>query len=188
MGVLPGSFCNCKCKDQKSNNEVNFPNPNPNNYNIKRIGSFGEYVVVLINYPDCTNYEGNKIMVFENMTQDQLEKMDSIDPHFCDKDHSSPIARFEPTDRGWFMAMNLVETLSKRKLGLVLSDVPRDKLFRKIRVWNAKQTQKGWTTAVFAEDREDITIEITWDDGHISESWHFQCDKIKVIPEESDRF
>jgi hypothetical protein len=58
----------------------------------------------MINYPDCTNYEGNKILVFHNISVEEIANANTIDPHFCDKDHVSPIARFRPSKDGWSMA------------------------------------------------------------------------------------
>lgn len=77
------------------------PNPNPRNFTIKNKVQVNGKWVVKVNYHDCTNYEGDKIMVFEDEPTGSF-----IDPHFCDsKEHASPIARFEPTDRGWTMAL-----------------------------------------------------------------------------------
>ena len=62
-------------------------------------------LIVEIQYPDCINYEGKKILVFENVEYSDLMKQGSIDPHFSDnKKFKSPIARFSPTERGWQMA------------------------------------------------------------------------------------
>lgn len=81
-------------------------NPNPNNYNILRTVQIGKYLVILIHYPDCKNYEGKKILMYENITIEQLIKQQLIDPHFSNnKKYKSPIARFQPTDNGWDMAM-----------------------------------------------------------------------------------
>ena len=64
--------------------------------------------MVRINYPDCHNYEGNKILVFLDTTREELEKQKAIDPHFSDNpDFISPVARFEPTVRGLVMAQHL---------------------------------------------------------------------------------
>lgn len=88
------------------------PNPDASNYEILKHKYVNNYLIILINYPDCINYEGNKILVFENCTMKQLEKQELIDPHFSDNDEFfSPIARFEPTKRGWKMAITLTETL-----------------------------------------------------------------------------
>lgn len=89
------------------------PNPNPRNYRLKRSRRFGKktglgsYLAVEINYPDCTNFEGNKILVYEDTKLIELTRQGSIDPHFAANTHfKSPIARFVPTPKGWTMARN----------------------------------------------------------------------------------
>lgn len=83
----------------------NLPNPNPNNYKILQHKKIGNYLIIKINYLDCTNYEGNKILVFENCRLDELLYQKSIDPHFSEnKKFKSPIARFKPTEKGWKLA------------------------------------------------------------------------------------
>lgn len=82
------------------------PNPNPNNYVILDSEQVGNNLVVRIKYPDCTNYEGEKILVFANTTLPQLVKQKAIDPHFSEnKKYLSPIARFVPTSKGWTLAL-----------------------------------------------------------------------------------
>ena len=50
-------------------------------------------------------------MLFENVTMQQLKKQKLVDPHFSDNaKFYSPIARFEPTEKGWEMALKLIET------------------------------------------------------------------------------
>jgi len=88
--------------------EEKLPNPNPRNFKFKKIEIMEEYALAWINYPDCTNYEGDKILVFENMSLTDMANMNRIDPHFCDGEHPSPIARFEPTERGWDMAIAFI--------------------------------------------------------------------------------
>jgi hypothetical protein len=92
-------------------------NPDPNNYQLVKAEEKNGYLVVMIKYPDCTNYEGNKILVFKNLTLLQLVNQKLIDPHFfpADKKFQSPVARFVPTDEGWNMALALVEVLAKAK-------------------------------------------------------------------------
>lgn len=90
------------------------PNPNPYNYVIKNDYQTGDYLIILINYPDCTNYEGNKVLVYKNVHLRDLINQGSIDPHFSNnKSKHSPIARFVPTEDGWNMAMQLVSLLNK---------------------------------------------------------------------------
>jgi len=81
------------------------PNPNPSKYKILRENLIGEFLVVEIAYEGCTNYEGKKILVFKGVTYQQLIEQNSIDPHFSENEKFiSPIARFEPTERGWAWA------------------------------------------------------------------------------------
>jgi hypothetical protein len=90
------------------------PNPDPHNYKIVKAHEEAPYLVLKINYPDCTNYEGNKILVFKDVTLVDLINQRIIDPHFFeDPNHkiASPFARFKPTDEGWEIALRLVKLL-----------------------------------------------------------------------------
>lgn len=89
-------------------------NPNPHRFKLLRIvRTDNGAVVVKIKYPDCTNYEGNKILVYESGEAFlELEKRGVIDPHFT-SDSRSPVARFEPTERGWSMAVEFAMKLHK---------------------------------------------------------------------------
>jgi len=81
------------------------PNPDPSNYEIIRSLQVGYKLVVEIVYPDCTNYEGKKILVFEDCNINMLTAQKIIDPHFSNnKSYYSPIARFQPTNKGWELA------------------------------------------------------------------------------------
>lgn len=89
---------------------LTLPNPDPNNYKIVRSEQHGKFLLIEINYPDCTNYEGNKILLYQNITIKKLLSQKLIDPHFSqNKNYKSPIARFEPTEKGW----RIGETLAK---------------------------------------------------------------------------
>lgn len=90
------------------------PNPNPRNFVVQKREHIGKHVVVLVNYPDANNYEGNKILVFKNCTVDELINQRIIDPHFSEnKKFHSPFARFEPTDEGWEAACAFVKQFFK---------------------------------------------------------------------------
>ena len=81
-----------------------FPNPDPSNYIVKRYKALDGHLLIEINYPDCTNYEGNKILLYKNTTLIDLINQKHLDPHFSEnKSFRSPIARFEPTPSGWKM-------------------------------------------------------------------------------------
>jgi len=93
---------------------ASLPNPNPANYEIVRSKEIGPFVILEIRYPDCTNYEGHKILVFDSgASLEEMKKARWIDPHFCEDKRYSPIARFVPTLRGWEMAINMCEEESK---------------------------------------------------------------------------
>jgi hypothetical protein len=80
-------------------------NPNPKNFRIMQSEKIGRFVILLVHYPDCHNFEGDKILVFEDVSLATLQGLTSLDPHFCDsKAHSSPVARFVPTLNGWVYA------------------------------------------------------------------------------------
>ena len=93
------------------------PNPDPKNYDAHRWTVLNGMLIVEVVYPDCKNYEGKKILVFDDgVTLTELHAQGSIDPHFSEsKKHHSPIARFEPTSRGWNMAISFVEHLWRSK-------------------------------------------------------------------------
>ena len=86
-------------------------NPDPSNYKIIKVKILGEYTVIKINYPDCKNHEGNKVLLFK-ATMKQLERQKRIDPHFSNSSkYISPIARFQPTKEGWNDAVNFIKYL-----------------------------------------------------------------------------
>jgi len=90
----------------------NLPNPKPDNYKILKLQQIGNHLIIKIKYLDCVNYEGVKVLVFENCKLTDLTKQKLIDPHFSEnKKFKSPIARFEPTEKGWKLAINLMENL-----------------------------------------------------------------------------
>ena len=90
-------------------------NPNPKVFVIEKTKQVGGCVVVKIHYPNCKNYEGRKILVFENIKEEKIYTLKFIDPHFCDGDHISPLARFEPTEIGWEYAITFCKSIKKLK-------------------------------------------------------------------------
>jgi hypothetical protein len=87
-------------------------NPDPKRFKILDVQEFRGHTAARVNYPNCTNYEGMKILVYE-CTVNELLKESELDPHFCEGGHLSPIARFEPTDRGWELAKLTVLSLAQ---------------------------------------------------------------------------
>lgn len=92
-------------------------NPDPTNYKVVQAKEVGKHLVLKIKYPDCTNYEGEKILVFKDLQLIDLINQKVIDPHFFeDKKLKSPIARFVPTDEGWKMAVKFAEIMKEVQL------------------------------------------------------------------------
>jgi hypothetical protein len=80
-------------------------NPNPNNFKVKTTVKVGKHWVFIIHYPNATNFEGDKILL---TTWDPREKQ-TIDPHFAQG--SGILARFEPTELGWELALKTAKLL-----------------------------------------------------------------------------
>jgi len=111
MGVIK-LFSSSSYDCNKSNNETFLPNPNPNNYNVVRYLEINNYLLIQIKYLDCTNYEGNKILLYKDCKFLDLMKQKSIDPHFTNnKKYFSPVARFRPTDEDWDNAIKYINIL-----------------------------------------------------------------------------
>jgi hypothetical protein len=87
-------------------------NPSPRLYEINHISVYGRYTIALIKYPNCTNYEGVKILLYKDVSEDQLKSAGYLDPHFCESvEHLKPMARFVPTIEGMSMAIELAQAL-----------------------------------------------------------------------------
>jgi hypothetical protein len=98
--------------DKKKRKKTEPPNPDPHNYKFVRVEEADGFLLVQLNYPDCTNYEGNKILLFRGVKLIDLVNQKYIDPHFFQaKDIASPIARFVPTEEGWKMGLTLITAL-----------------------------------------------------------------------------
>lgn len=108
---MPGPFAGshgrydscCDCPPQPRQ-QPQLPNPDPANFVIEKIEQAGRFVIVLARYPDCTNFEGRKVMVYEDQTVERIRRRKRLDPHFADSS-DAPAARFRPTDEGWKRAV-----------------------------------------------------------------------------------
>lgn len=89
-------------------------NPDPMRWTLLRGQKVGRGYVAEIRYPDCTNYEGKKILVFQAASMESIVKQNQgmLDPHFTDdRKMVAPVARFEPTERGWELALLIAANL-----------------------------------------------------------------------------
>lgn len=116
MGCI--GFSSCSYEERRKyttpvTEVVSLPNPDPKKFTINRTHatvSINACLVLAVNYPDCTNYEGDKILLFVGNIPN-LSKITKLDPHFCEGKHPSPFARFEPTNEGWIQAVALAEIM-----------------------------------------------------------------------------
>lgn len=110
-------FSRSSCDDDKSCSKAapppRLPNPDPSNFKVLKHKQIGNALVVEVQYPGCTNYEGIKVMVYLNTTLKELTASGRLDPHFCPHLEHSPIARFAPTEIGWKLALRLCTWLTK---------------------------------------------------------------------------
>lgn len=105
LNLFNGSSDNIKCITCKKNNFTK--NPNPKIFIIKQYKQINNLLITIIKYPNCVNYNGDKLLIFKNISIVDLFNKKKIDPHFLEKNKSySPIARFIPTIEGWNMAEN----------------------------------------------------------------------------------
>lgn len=79
--------------------------PKEQTMKVLRILAGKTWLAAEIQYSNCTNYEGRKILVL-NMSLIDFINAKYIDPHFSE---SSPlIARFIPNQNGWALAVKLI--------------------------------------------------------------------------------
>ena len=80
------------------------PNPKLFRMVIHKCKQIGENSLLFINYPNCTTFDGNKIILIKTSCFMQMEH-GTIDPHFFN-DRPSPFARFKADDEGYKMAVD----------------------------------------------------------------------------------
>ena len=86
-------------------------NPDPANFTIHSELKLGEYLVMLVQYPNCTNYEGQKLLVYSGFksSKELLKKTNGkLDPHFSEEG-VSPIARFKPCALSYELIRQMVQ-------------------------------------------------------------------------------
>lgn len=99
-----------------SSSDNDDPNPDPRNFEITCTKHFGdregnELTILFVTYPNCTNFEGKKILVFSGNI-DMRERLASapvihrvLDPHFTQ--HNRLLYRVSPI--GYSIFKNLLE-------------------------------------------------------------------------------
>tara|TARA_R110002167_G_scaffold346501_1_gene557076 strand:+ start:158 stop:466 length:309 start_codon:yes stop_codon:yes gene_type:complete len=78
--------------------------PNKFNFNIMLIMNGQSYDMIYVNYPDCTTFNGDKLLVVNKDSVDG--KTTNLDPHFFED--GIIVARFPPTDEGFNLAKLII--------------------------------------------------------------------------------
>ncbi len=103
------------CNQNSSNNIIRIESsPDPSDYTIINAKTINNFLLLKIHYTKATNFSGFKILVFKDTTLNNILKVNKyiIDPHFSENEkYISPIARFEPNEAGWEMAIKLCNTI-----------------------------------------------------------------------------
>lgn len=107
MGIGLGS----RCRGTVSQGRIVNLNPNPKNFKIEKMIEL-ENTYAEVRYPDCTTFEGLKVLVFKGRVAEKLLAATEIDPHFDNAGMLSPIARFEPSEYGKWLAIQITKGLS----------------------------------------------------------------------------
>lgn len=90
------------------------PNPDPKNFTIKAVNLWQHkrsICVVEVNYPGCTTFEGNKILVYEAELK-VFSNPSYLDPHFTETNHL--LARFPASNEGLADALAYAERKSEQ--------------------------------------------------------------------------
>jgi hypothetical protein len=107
---------------QEVRSELGQRTPDASNYTIEAAERVGLHLVMKVKYPNCAScaYEGNKVMVFLNVTELDVIRWKRIDPHFrptakgkASFEAPSPAARFPGTPDGWTDAITYARGKSK---------------------------------------------------------------------------
>lgn len=89
-------------------NDNTTPEPNPYLFYVKKVYYFGKAAAAIVQYPHCTTFEGNKLIVFsDKRALEKAQDVGYLDPHFT-KD-GAIVARFRPDQ--WPLATSIVRLI-----------------------------------------------------------------------------
>lgn len=95
-------------KSEARAKELSERSPNPDDFKIIDYEQVAQHLVLKVRYPGCKrcSYDGDKVMVFFNVTMKKALAWTRIDPHFREDKREgleapSPAARFPASSEGW---------------------------------------------------------------------------------------
>ena len=113
MSMLFSSKSSCKYNQYQSTTNTS-PMANAFNFKILNFAILkgDDYIALRVHYPDATEFNGIKIMIYKKELYNWLKQTNKLDPHFLNN-NTSPIARFPGNDIGWDMALNFTKENSE---------------------------------------------------------------------------
>lgn len=78
------------------------PDPIPTRFTILKQVDVARKSILLVHYSNCTTFDGKKLLLLDRLWKDCAQSR--LDPHILGNGHPV-IARFEPSNTGWKMAM-----------------------------------------------------------------------------------
>lgn len=86
--------------------------PQAHRFELIKVEQVGLNVVALVRYPDASEFDGAKVLLYRNEAVARIEAAPMLDPHFLMASaHPKPFARFEPTEEGLRAALLMAEAL-----------------------------------------------------------------------------
>lgn len=79
--------------------------PHPEVFKVVELIEGSRFLYVVLNYPHCTNFEGNKVLIMKNTKAIDILHAKIIDPHFYEDNNI--VARFKPDEEGKQLAKQL---------------------------------------------------------------------------------
>jgi hypothetical protein len=98
MGIGPSWGRSAGVSAAATSTSKTAPNPNPHRFQIRWIKEYSNCTAALVHYPDCDNFEGEKLLVFSGMCAAKIRAMRVLDPHF--REDMNLIARLRPDELG----------------------------------------------------------------------------------------
>jgi len=82
-------------------------NPDPRNFKVIWATAVNGNTIMMVNYPNCTTFGGNKLLLLRGVWPTTMSK---LDPHFLEGDHPV-VARFLPNKEGIKLAIITAHSL-----------------------------------------------------------------------------
>ena len=79
--------------------------PHPEVFKVIELIEGSRFLYVFLNYPHCTNFEGDKVLIMKNTRAIDILHAKVIDPHFYEDNNI--VARFKPDEEGKRLAKQL---------------------------------------------------------------------------------